>query len=65
VAHQLKILVVEDDPLAQTVMRERLGDHAVEFAANVAEARARLETRPDICFIDLDLGDGKSARVWS
>lgn len=56
---KLKILVVEDDPLAQTVMRERLGDHAVEFAANVDEARARLETRPDICFIDLDLGDGK------
>lgn len=57
---KLKILVVEDDPLARTVMAERLVDHAVEFAVNVEEARGRLETRPpDICFIDLDLGDGK------
>jgi len=57
---RLKILVVEDDALAQKVMAERLAKHAVEFAASLKEARARLEARPpDICFIDLDLGDGK------
>lgn len=57
---KLKILVVEDDPLARQVMAERLTKHAVEFAGGVEEARARLEARPpDLCFIDLDLGDGK------
>ncbi len=57
---KLKILVVEDDPLAREVMAERLAKHAVEFAVNVEEARVCLEARlPDICFIDLDLGDGK------
>lgn len=59
---KLKILVVEDDPLARQVMAERLTKHAVEFAGGVEEARARLEARPpDVCFIDLDLGDGKDS----
>jgi DNA-binding NtrC family response regulator len=58
-ASKLKVLVVEDDPLARNVMAERLAKHAVEFARSAAEARRLLEAgRPDVCFIDLDLGDG-------
>jgi two-component system nitrogen regulation response regulator GlnG len=57
---KLKILVVEDDPLAQKILGERLTKHAVEFAGSLSEARERLEARPpDVCFIDLDLGDGR------
>lgn len=57
---KLKILVVEDDPLAQKILGERLTKHAVEFAGSLSEARARLAARPpDVCFIDLDLGDGR------
>jgi DNA-binding NtrC family response regulator len=57
---KLKILVVEDDPLARTIMAERLAGHAVEFAVSLEEANARLEARPpEVCFTDLDLGDGK------
>lgn len=41
-------------------MAERLAGHAVEFAVDVAAARGSLESiPPDMCFIDLDLGDGK------
>lgn len=59
-ASKLKVLVVEDDPLAQNVMAERLAKHAVELAPSVGEARRLLEAaKPDVCFIDLDLGDGK------
>lgn len=57
---KLKVLVVEDDPLARQFMAQRLARHAVEFAASVDEARARLDARPpEVCFIDLELGDGK------
>src|SRR5262245_45657157 len=57
---KLAILVVEDDALARKVMASRLTGHAVEFAADAASAKAKLSAAiPDLCFIDLDLGDGQ------
>jgi len=54
---RLSILVVEDDPLARRVLRERLDGHRVEFAADAKAARARIAAGDhDICFIDLKLG---------
>ena len=53
----LSILVVEDDPLARELIAPHLNDHTVEFAGDEKEARKKLESRrPDICFIDLQLG---------
>ncbi|OGR98489.1 MAG: hypothetical protein A2V88_05960 [Elusimicrobia bacterium RBG_16_66_12] len=59
---KLSILVIEDDPLARKVMEKQLGKHSVDFAADKASAKAKLETgRHDLCFIDLELGDGEEA----
>jgi DNA-binding NtrC family response regulator len=58
----LKILVVEDEKLPQAIMAEHLAGQRVEFAGNLAEARSRLEAgQLDLCFIDLNLGDGEEA----
>lgn len=57
---KLSILVIEDDPLARKVMAAQIGEHAVEFAPDAASARQKLEAgNPDLCFIDLELGDGE------
>lgn len=54
---KLKILVVEDDPLARKVMTAQLGEHSVEFAPDEATARRKLESgKYDLGFIDLELG---------
>lgn len=59
---KLQILVIEDDLLAQKVMSAQLKEHSVDFARDAAAARLKLETdKPDICFIDLELGDGGAA----
>ena len=52
----LRILVVEDDKLAQKVMAKHLGAHSVEFAADVDTAVRKLAAGDyDLCFIDLRL----------
>ncbi|MEA3306359.1 MAG: sigma 54-interacting transcriptional regulator [Elusimicrobiota bacterium] len=54
---KLKILVVEDDQLAQKLMGKHLSNHNVDFADNKAAAIKKLETNNyDICFFDLMLG---------
>jgi len=59
---KLSILVVEDDPLARKVMASHLGEHAVDFASDEAAAKEKLKTgRHDLCFIDLELADGKES----
>jgi two-component system NtrC family response regulator len=56
---KLTILVVEDDALSRKVMTAHLAGHTVEFAHDKAAALRKLQTlKPDICFIDLNLGDG-------
>lgn len=55
----LKILVIDDDPLARKIMAAQLAGHTVEFAQDAAQARKKFATaKPDLCFIDLSLGDG-------
>jgi DNA-binding NtrC family response regulator len=57
--NRLRILVVEDDKLAQKVMGQNLAHHAVEFAGDLESARSKLANeRFDLCFIDLNLGPG-------
>lgn len=54
----LNILVVDDDSLARDNIADHLRDHEVDFAKNEVEAREKLQrSNPDICFIDLELGD--------
>lgn len=61
-----KILILEDEPLAQTGLRlllSRLGrERAWEIAgicSTIATARERwLETRPDLTLVDIELPDG-------
>ncbi|MDE2143417.1 MAG: sigma-54-dependent Fis family transcriptional regulator [Elusimicrobia bacterium] len=56
---QHTILVVDDDPLARKIMAAQLAGHDVEFAEDAARARKKLAaTKPDLCFIDLSLGEG-------
>ncbi|MFI5363165.1 MAG: sigma-54-dependent transcriptional regulator [Elusimicrobiota bacterium] len=55
---KLKILVVDDDPLARKVMEAQLRGHDVEFASDVASARRKIATKShEVCFIDLRLGE--------
>jgi DNA-binding NtrC family response regulator len=57
---KLRILIVDDEPLARKLLADQLSMHSVEFASSVEEARAMLQARtPDICLLDLDLGDDK------
>jgi len=56
--NKLKILVIEDDSLAQEVMAGNLVGQAVDFAADRATAERKLKTgHYDICFVDLLLGE--------
>lgn len=58
---KLSILVVEDDPLARKVMQVQLAAHDVAFAQDKHAALLQLESsRPDLCFIDLKLGEDDS-----
>jgi DNA-binding NtrC family response regulator len=55
---KLRILVVEDDPLACKVMEAQLREHDVEFAHDAPSARRKIASkRNEVCFIDLMLGD--------
>lgn len=57
-------MVVDDEPPARRSLKRLLAEHAdvavAGEAASLAEARALLATvRPDIVFLDVELGDGK------
>ncbi|MBI5239114.1 MAG: sigma-54-dependent Fis family transcriptional regulator [Elusimicrobia bacterium] len=55
---KLRILVVEDDKLAQKAMAKHLGSHDVTLAGDLAAASHALDAGGfDICFIDLRLGE--------
>ncbi len=55
---KLKILVIEDDPLARKIMEAQLRGHDVEFAHDAPSALRKIESkRSEVCFIDLKLGD--------
>ncbi len=60
---RLAVLVVDDDRLARKVLASHLEGHEADFCEDAASARAKLSAgRYDVCFIDLDLGDGKTDR---
>lgn len=55
---KLKILLVEDDKLAQKVMASNLQGQQVDVADSYASALRKIKTgRYDICFLDLMLGE--------
>lgn len=55
---KLRVLVVEDDPLARKLMSTELKDHEVDFAPDLAAGRKKITAGGnDICFIDLKLGE--------
>ncbi len=55
---KLKVLVVEDDPLARELVKGELREHEIDFAVDLASGRKKIGARRhDICFIDLKLGD--------
>jgi two-component system nitrogen regulation response regulator GlnG len=54
----LSILVVDDDRLVRDNIASHLKGHSVDFAADLAQARRKLDAgNHDICFIDLELGE--------
>ena len=58
----MRVLIVDDEPLARSAMRRLLAPHrAVEIvgeADGMAAARAAiLATKPDLVFLDIELGD--------
>lgn len=56
-----EVLVLDDDPAVREGMRAQLESwgHRVSLAATSAEALASVaETRPDVVFVDYQLGDG-------
>jgi DNA-binding NtrC family response regulator len=55
---KLRILVVEDDKLAQKAMAKHLGGHDVTLTGDLSAAFRALDSGSfDICFIDLRLGE--------
>ncbi|MEK7232436.1 MAG: sigma-54 dependent transcriptional regulator [Elusimicrobiota bacterium] len=55
---KLKVLVVEDNPLARKLMSAELSDHDVDFAPDLVTGREKIAAGGNaICFIDLKLGD--------
>ncbi|MBA4789701.1 MAG: response regulator transcription factor [Rhizobiales bacterium] len=58
----LRVLVVDDEPLARRAMRRLLRAHPVEVAGEaetIAEALALIEaTHPDLVFLDIELNGG-------
>lgn len=64
----LRVMLVDDEPPARRGLRRLLREHAdldvVAEAASLAEARDGLAAaRPDIVFLDVELGDGKGFEV--
>lgn len=60
----LRVMVVDDEPPARRSLKRLLSAHADLFvageAASLAEARSSLPAvRPDIVFLDVELGDGQ------
>ena len=55
---KLKILIIEDDKLAQDILADNLAGQTVDFAGDKTAAERKLKAeRYDICFIDLMLGE--------
>jgi len=55
---KLKILIIEDDKLAQKVMSSHLTEHEVAFAGDKETATTKLhQNNYDLCFIDLMLSE--------
>lgn len=58
----LRVLVVDDEPLARRAMRRLLRAHAVDIvgeAETIAEAAALIDaTHPDLVFLDIELNGG-------
>ncbi len=66
----LKVFVVDDERLARVALKQLLEEHGdVELlgeANSVASAREALATlRPDVVFLDIELGDGTGFEVLS
>jgi len=58
-----RVLIIEDDPLLQSVLAERLRHEGLEVqaASTIAEARRALDQgEPDVALCDLRLPDGES-----
>lgn len=63
-----RVMVVDDEPPARRSLRRLLGAHedmvVAGEAGSLSEARHRLpEIRPDVIFLDVELGDGKGFEV--
>jgi len=61
-----RVLILEDDPLLQTVLAERFGHEGWEVftGGTIAEARSVLEAKePDVALVDLRLPDGESVEL--
>jgi DNA-binding NtrC family response regulator/cytochrome b subunit of formate dehydrogenase len=61
-----RVLILEDDPLLQSVLAERLRQEGLEVqtASTIAEARRALEQgEPDVALCDLRLPDGESLEL--
>ncbi|MFG1294495.1 LytR/AlgR family response regulator transcription factor [Xanthobacter variabilis] len=64
----LRVMVVDDEPPARRSLKRLLSAHpdlmVVREAGSLAEARDSLASvRPDILFLDVELGDGKGFEV--
>ncbi|MEP9375275.1 LytTR family DNA-binding domain-containing protein [Aquabacter sp. CN5-332] len=60
----LRVMLVDDEPPARRGLKRLLAEHGdfciVAEAATLAEAvKAHAATRPDVVFLDVELGDGK------
>ena len=61
-----RVLILEDDPLLQSVLAERLRQEGLEVqtASTIAEARRALDQgEPDVALCDLRLPDGESLEL--
>lgn len=60
---KLKILIIEDEPLARKLAAAQLREHDVDFAPDAAAGRRKIaDGGHDICFIDLKL-DGRDEKA--
>lgn len=67
-AAMLRVMLVDDEPPARRGLKRLLAEHAdlsvVAEAGSLAEAvKALSEARPDIVFLDVELGDGKGFEI--
>lgn len=63
---KIKILVVEDDPVNQTLIEQSLKGHALTFAESVAAAKKSLEAQDfEIVLLDIGLPDGDGLKFFA